>query len=83
LKVLLLNKFWQIPTQTELDLLVIKNGKKWDFEIKYHDAPKVTVSMRRSVDNLDLQYLFVTRETGCQPGFLIIKEGRFAFVVVF
>jgi predicted AAA+ superfamily ATPase len=49
--------FWGIHNQAELDLLIIKNGKKLGFEIKYADAPKMTKSMQIALDILELDSL--------------------------
>lgn len=51
--------FWGVHSHAELDLLIIKKGKRWGFEIKYQDAPKMTKSMRISAETLNLDKLFV------------------------
>ncbi|MBL8676817.1 MAG: ATP-binding protein [Alphaproteobacteria bacterium] len=51
--------FWAIHSQAELDLLIIKGGKKIGFEIKYTDAPKITRSMHTALETLDLDSLTV------------------------
>ncbi|MDI9635899.1 DUF4143 domain-containing protein, partial [Geitlerinema splendidum] len=51
--------FWAIHNQAELDLLIIKEGKKIGFEIKYMDAPKITRSMHTALETLDLDSLTV------------------------
>lgn len=43
----------------ELDLLIIKDGKKIGFEFKYMDAPKITKSMRIACEDLILDHLAV------------------------
>ncbi|OJW50633.1 MAG: hypothetical protein BGO67_06055 [Alphaproteobacteria bacterium 41-28] len=51
--------FWAIHSQAELDLLIIKNGKRLGFEIKYTDAPKITKSMHTALETLHLDSLSV------------------------
>ena len=51
--------FWRTQTGTELDLLMIKNGKRYGFEIKLADAPQVTSSMYTAITDLGLDHLYV------------------------
>lgn len=51
--------FWATQSGAELDLLIIKDGKRLGFEIKYTDAPKVTPSMRTALETLKLDHLYV------------------------
>lgn len=51
--------FWGTHQQTELDLLIIKNGKRLGFEIKYSGAPKLTKSMQIAHEDLALDTLTV------------------------
>lgn len=51
--------FWGTHQQAELDLLIIKNGKKLGFEIKYSGAPKLTKSMQIAQQDLGLDVLTV------------------------
>ncbi|OAI49069.1 hypothetical protein AYO45_03580 [Gammaproteobacteria bacterium SCGC AG-212-F23] len=51
--------FWGIHSQGELDLLIIKNGKRLGFEFKYSDAPTLTSSMQLASDTLKLDKLTV------------------------
>jgi hypothetical protein len=51
--------FWATHNHAELDLLIIKDGKRLGFEFKYQDAPKLTPSMRIALKELDLDQLFV------------------------
>jgi len=46
--------FWGIHGQVELDLLIFRNGKRWGIEVKYQDAPKLTPSMTKSIEQLGL-----------------------------
>lgn len=51
--------FWATHNQAELDLLILKSGKRIGFEIKYTDSPRLTPSMRIAVKDLKLERLFV------------------------
>jgi len=51
--------FWAIHAQAELDLLIIKDGKRLGFEIKYTDAPTITKSMHTAMKYLNLDSLTV------------------------
>lgn len=51
--------FWGVHSQAELDLMIMRDGRRYGFEIKYADAPAVTKSMRMALSMLDLQKLFV------------------------
>ncbi len=51
--------FWGTHQQAELDLLIIKNGKKLGFEMKYSGAPKLTKSMQIAQEDLGLDALTV------------------------
>lgn len=51
--------FWSTQSHAELDLLILKNGKRLGFEFKYTDNPKVTKSMRISFEELKLDQLTI------------------------
>lgn len=51
--------FWAVQSSAELDLLIIKNGKRIGFEFKYTDAPTMTKSMITAVNDLNLDHLYV------------------------
>jgi len=51
--------FWATHQQAELDLLIVKDGKKLGFEFKYASAPKLTKSMQIAQENLKLDALTV------------------------
>jgi predicted AAA+ superfamily ATPase len=51
--------FWGTQSKAELDLLIIKDGKKVGYEFKYTDAPKITPSMRIACEDLKLDHLYV------------------------
>ena len=51
--------FWGTHSGAELDLLMIKNGEKIGVECKRVDAPKLSPSMRASMQDLQLSRLLV------------------------
>lgn len=51
--------FWSTQGGAELDLLIIKDGKKIGFEFKYTDFPKTTKSMQIALQDLALDHLYV------------------------
>jgi len=51
--------FWGTQSKAELDLLILKNGKRIGYEFKYTDAPKITPSMRIASEDLKLDHLYV------------------------
>ena len=51
--------FWATHAGAELDLLIMKSGKRHGFELKYADAPGLTRSMRIALDDLGLHKLWV------------------------
>lgn len=51
--------FWATHNGAELDLFMIKDGKRLGVECKYMDAPRFTPSMRIALDNLELDGLTV------------------------
>jgi len=51
--------FWATHAGAELDLLVLRNGKRIGFEFKHSDAPTLTKSMHIALNDLKLQRLFV------------------------
>ncbi|MGH7409550.1 MAG: ATP-binding protein [Candidatus Methylomirabilis sp.] len=51
--------FWATHTGAELDLLILKDGRRYGVEIKRQDAPRVTVSMRTALKDLRLDHLCV------------------------
>lgn len=51
--------FWATHSGAELDLLLIKGGKRIGVECKRMDAPKLTPSMRASMQDLELDKLVV------------------------
>jgi uncharacterized protein len=51
--------FWNTHSGAELDLLVMRSGKRYGVEVKYNDAPGVTKSMRIAMQDLRLDRLFI------------------------
>jgi uncharacterized protein len=51
--------FWATQSGAELDLLVLRGGKRYGIEVKYGDAPGITKSMRIAVSDLGLQQLLI------------------------
>jgi hypothetical protein len=49
--------FWATHNQAELDLLIFKNNKKYGFEFKFTDSPKITKSMKIAMNDLKLDKL--------------------------
>lgn len=51
--------FWATHQGAELDLLLLKDGRRFGMEIKRTDAPTLTPSMRIALDDLRLEHLIV------------------------
>jgi predicted AAA+ superfamily ATPase len=51
--------FWATHAGAELDLMIMARGKRYGFEFKYADAPGRSRSMSISLENLDLEHLWV------------------------
>ena len=51
--------FWGTQGGAELDLLILKDGKRIGYEFKYSDHPKLTPSMKISQQDLKLDHLYV------------------------
>jgi predicted AAA+ superfamily ATPase len=51
--------FWATHGGAELDLLVLQNGLRIGVEIKRADAPRLSVSMRQALTDLELDRLLV------------------------
>jgi predicted AAA+ superfamily ATPase len=49
--------FWSTHAHAELDLFVIKHGKRLGFEFKYGDEPRTTKSMHIALEDLKLDHL--------------------------
>jgi len=51
--------FWSTSNEAELDLLLLKDGKRFGFEFKYTARPKLTKSMQIATQDLGLDSLVV------------------------
>src|SRR5712692_2192652 len=51
--------FWATHTGAELDLLLLKGGRRYGVEVKFQDAPRLTPSMRIALSDLRLERLTV------------------------
>jgi hypothetical protein len=51
--------FWGVHGGGELDLLILKGGKRLGFECKYTDAPRATPSMYLAIEELELDSLTI------------------------
>lgn len=51
--------FWATHNGAELDLFLIKNGRRLGIECKRVDAPRMTPSMHIALEDLQLDHLFV------------------------
>jgi uncharacterized protein len=49
--------FWSSHDIGEIDLLIIKNGKRIGFEFKYTSSPKITSSIGKALDILNLNQI--------------------------
>lgn len=51
--------FWATHASAELDLFVLHQGKRYGFEVKTTEAPRVSASMHTACRDLQLHHLFV------------------------
>lgn len=51
--------FWALHSGAELDLMIVRNGRRLGFEVKLTRSPKVTPSMRSARETLALDHLYV------------------------
>jgi predicted AAA+ superfamily ATPase len=49
--------FWSVHSQGELDLMIVKDGKRLGFEFKFADSPKMTPACRMALEHLKLEQL--------------------------
>mgnify|MGYP003610295250 CR=1 FL=1 len=60
--------FYGTQRGAELDLLLLRHGRRWGFEFKCTDAPKTTKSMHVALEDLNLEHLWVVYPgTLCYP----------------
>lgn len=51
--------FWRTQRGAELDLLLLRQGRRWGFEFKCADAPRMSRALRIVLDDLGLDHLWV------------------------
>jgi len=51
--------FWATQQGAELDLLLLKSGKRYGVEVKRQDAPGITRSIRIALEDLELDHMTV------------------------
>jgi uncharacterized protein len=51
--------FWGTHGGAQLDLLLFKNGKRFGFEFKCNDAPRMTKSIKIAKQDLNLEKIFI------------------------
>lgn len=51
--------FWSTQRGAELDVLLLRHGRRWGFELKCTDAPRTSKSMHIAVADLGLEHLWV------------------------
>jgi len=59
--------FWATQRGAELDLMILRGGKRYGFEFKVNEAPKLTPSMRIALDDLKLDWLWVLHPGTAEP----------------
>jgi len=59
--------FWSTQRGAELDLLALRGGKRYGFEFKANEAPKLTPSMRIATEDLKLDHLWVLHPADAEP----------------
>lgn len=51
--------FYRTRRGAELDLMLVRRGRRWGFEFKCTDAPRTTRSMHIAIADLNLEHLWV------------------------
>jgi hypothetical protein len=51
--------FWATHQGAEIDLMIMRGGKRYGFEMKMSDAPKMTKSLRIASNDLELERVYV------------------------
>lgn len=59
--------FWGVHAGAELDLLILKDGRRMGFEIKLTKSPRVTASMHSAMETLALDHLYVVCHGAGEP----------------
>jgi predicted AAA+ superfamily ATPase len=74
--------FWAVHSGAELDLLMIKDGKKIGVECKRADAPQMTRSMHSAMEDISLDELLIAypgaRSLSLAPGVRLLPLGELA-----
>jgi len=69
--------FWATYSGSELDLLLVRKGKRWGFEFKYGDAPVMTKSLHSALEELKPERVWVVypgrREYALGPRVAVIS----------
>jgi uncharacterized protein len=72
--------YWRTHTGTELDLFVLKGGKRLGFEIKLSETPKTSRSMLSAFDDLQLDRMYLIykghRELWLNENILAVPASR-------
>lgn len=58
--------FYRTQRGAELDLLLVRRGRRWGFEFKCTDSPRTTKSMRIAMADLGLEHLWVVYPGGLE-----------------
>ena len=71
--------FWATHNGAEIDLIIMKDGKRYGVECKRTDAPRLSPSMRAAIDELKLDRLSVvypgTRRYQLAPRITVVPLG--------
>lgn len=59
--------FWGVHTGAELDMLILRDGRRYGFEVKLTNSPVVTPSMRSAAEVLALDHLYVVCHGAGEP----------------
>lgn len=59
--------FWGVHTGAELDMLIVRDGRRYGFEAKLTGSPGVTPSMRSAAEVLALDHLYVVCHGSGEP----------------
>ena len=56
--------FYATQRGAELDLMLLRRGRRWGFEFKCTDAPRTTKAMHIAIDDLGLEHLWIVYPGG-------------------
>ena len=65
--------FWATQRGADLDLMIIRQGRRYGFEFKASDAPRLTPSMRIAMEDLGLEHLWMVFPASAKPYYLADK----------